>query len=75
MQCVPVVLTSPVGGELHLGTLAGNQLWDEGQVWDLCGCPTKLEDDDEGGEVNNLNPLRSVVGTDQTGVEYEGEGY
>lgn len=70
-----IVVTTPVRGELHLGALAGHQLWDERKVWDLCGCPAKLEDDDEGGEVDNLKPRRSFGGTQQAGVENEGEGH
>ena len=65
----------PVRSELHLGALAGHQLWDQGQVWDLSGCPAELEDDDKGGEVKNPGPLRSVVVTGQAGVENEGERY
>lgn len=71
----PSLSSSPVRGELHLVALSGHQLRDEGQVWDLSGCPAALEDDDEGGKVNDLSPLRSAVGTGQAGVEDEGEGY
>lgn len=68
-------VTPPVRSEFHLVTLAGHELWDEGEVWDLSGCPAELEDDDEGGEVDDLSPLRSVVVTGQAGVEDEGERY
>lgn len=67
--------TSPVCSQLHLAALSGHQLRDEGEVRDLSGGPAKLEDDDEGGKVNNLSPLRSVVVTGQAGVENEGERY
>lgn len=66
-------ITSPVRSELHLGALTGHQLWDEGEMWDLSGCPAKLEDDDEGGEVNDLGPLCGVVGAGQAGVKNERE--
>lgn len=69
----PDGVSSPVRRELHLGILTGHQLRDEGEVWDLCGRPTKLEDDDEGSEVNDLCPLGGVVGTGQAGDENEGE--
>ena len=66
-------VTSPVRGELHLVALAGHELWDERQVWDLSGRPAELEDDDEGGEVKKLSPLRRVGVTGQAGVKNEGE--
>lgn len=64
----------PVGGELHLGVLAADQLWDEGQVGDLRGGPAELEDDDKGHEVGEAGPLRGVGAAAQTLVEDEGEG-
>lgn len=66
-------VTSPVRRELHLVAHTGHQLRDEGQVGDLSGCPAELEDDDEGGKVYKLSPLRSVFATGQAGVENEGE--
>lgn len=66
-------VTSPVRSELHLWALAGHQLRDEGEVWDLRGCPAKLEDDDEGGEINDLGPLSGPVGAGQAGVKNKGE--
>lgn len=65
---------SPVGGELHLGLVAGDQLWDEGEVGDLCGGPAELEDHDEGREIGELGPLRRVGATRQTRREDEAEG-
>lgn len=66
-------ITSPVRSELHLGALTGHQLRDEREVRDLSGCPAELEDDDEGREVEDLSPLRSVVGAGQARGEDEGE--
>jgi len=69
-----VRVRSPVGSELHLGLVAGDQLWDEGEVGDLCGGPAELEDHDEGREIRELGPLRRVGATRQTRREDEAEG-
>lgn len=42
---------------------------------DLCGCPAKLEDDDEGEVVDEGCPLWRVLLAGQAGVEDEGEGH
>lgn len=55
--------------------ITGHQLWDEGQVGDLCGCPAELEDDDEGEVVDEGCPLWCVFLATQAGVEDEGEGH
>lgn len=66
-------MTLPVRSELHFLMLARHQLRNEGQMGNLGGCPSKLEDDYEGGEVGDTDPLWSVQITAQALVKYEGE--
>lgn len=63
----------PVRGELHLGRLRLHQLGNEGQVGDLGRSPAKLENDDEGGEVEKAGPLWSVLAAAYTLVKNERE--
>lgn len=63
----------PEGRELHLLVVAGDQLWDEGEMGDLCGRPPKLKDDHERDEVNEGCPLGRVLRAAETGAEDEGE--
>lgn len=66
-------LSVPVRGELHLGRLGRHQLRNEGQVGDLGRGPAELEDDDEGDEVDETRPLRSVLATAHTLIKDKGE--
>ena len=53
--------------------LAGDQLGDKRQVGDLRGRPAKLEDHNEGQEVDQADPLGGCGVTAQTLVEDEGK--
>lgn len=54
--------------------VTGHQLWNETQVGDLRGSPTKLEDDDEGPVVHQGGPLGRGLPAAQTRAEDEREG-
>ncbi len=53
--------------------LASHQFGNEGEMGNLGGRPSKLEDDDERGEVSETDPLWSVQITAQALVKYKGE--
>lgn len=66
-------MSLPVRSELHFLMLARRQLGNEGEMGNLGGRPSKLEDDDEGGEVGETDPLWSVQITTQALIKYKGE--
>lgn len=65
----------PVCSEFDFGVLTGDQLWNQGQVGDLCSSPAELKDDDERHEVDKAGPLRGEGVAAQTLVKDEGEGH